>query len=305
MVQHRLLVSNIERFAIHDGPGIRTAVFLKGCPLSCPWCANPEARKPGRMLMYQAAKCIGCGNCRKTMPDYFIEKEGRCIPRWERIKEPMIVETAVRSCLGNALTINGKWMTSEELFSLVMRDAAYYRDTKGGVTFSGGEPLLHICELVPILERFKSVSVHTAAETCGAVSRTQIEIAAEHFNLFLYDIKTADADRFHSVTGGSLKEVLDNLRYLLKRKTNDVIVRIPVIPGFNHTNRDMKEIFSMIAGMGVKRADLLPFHTLGAEKYRQMGEAYLYEGHSILHKKDLEGYSDLGMSYGLSIKIGG
>ena len=305
MPQDLLLVSNIERFAIHDGPGIRTTVFLKGCPLNCPWCANPEARKPGCVLMYQESKCIGCGNCWETVPDCFSAQDGKCSPCWERLDNPMIAKPAVDACLGNALSINGRWMTGEEVFSLVIRDAPYYRDTTGGVTFSGGEPLLHMSELMPILERFQRAGIHTAVETCGAVSPGQIEAATEYFDLFLFDIKTVDHDRFHAVIGGELEQVLDNVRYLAKRFPERIVIRVPVIPGFNHTEDDMEAIFIMIAGMGLKRVDLLPYHTLGAVKYRQIGEGYPYDGHTALHEKDLNNYADLGKAFGFSVKIGG
>ena len=305
MPQDLLLVSNIERFAIHDGPGIRTTVFLKGCPLNCPWCANPEARKAGRVLMYQESKCVGCGSCWKTAPDCFSAQNGKCAPRWEQLDDPTAAESAVSVCLGGALTINGQWMTGDEVFSLVMRDAPYYRDTDGGVTFSGGEPLMHMRELTPILERFGKAGIHRAAETCGAVSSSQIEAAAEHFDLFLFDIKTANECRFRAAVGGDLEQVLENLRYLAAFFPERIVIRIPVIPGFNHTEKDMEAIFSLIAGLYLNRVDLLPYHTLGAAKYSQSGEVYPYEGHKALHENDLKKYADLGRAFGFSVKIGG
>ena len=303
MNKRTLPVSNIERFAIHDGPGIRTTVFLQSCPLRCQWCANPEAQTEGKHLMFLEQKCVGCGSCVKNCPQHAITiREGKARVCREKC---IVCGKCAQTCPNEAFSISGKQMTPDEIYDIVVRDSIYYEKTGGGVTFSGGEALLHIEEIAILTDRLRRAGIHTAVETCGYVPEAYIKKAVQAIALFLFDIKTLDADKMKRYTEGELSVVLNNFTYVAKCGPDRVTARIPVIPNLNHTEKEMLEIFQFLVDNHVKKADLLPYHTLGITKYKQLGKEYPFDCRESLRPDELIRYRSIGEEMGLCITIGG
>ena len=299
----KLPVFNIERFAIHDGEGIRTAVFLQGCPLRCPWCANPESQVIGKKLMFLQKKCVGCGTCVQRCPQHAVSLEdGHAqIDRAKCVR----CGACAAACPQAALKISGQWMTAEEIFAIVIRDADYYRQTHGGLTLSGGEALLHIEELLPLLRMCKEAGIGVDFETSGQVPTENILSVLPYTDRFLFDLKTMDAEKLRAVTGGDLQLILKNFRRIAEISPDKLTARIPVIPGFNHTEKDICDLFMFVKEQGVARIDLLPYHTLALSKYKALGREYAWPYPKGLSKEELLPYQEMGKSMGLTVTIGG
>jgi len=278
-------VSNIERFATHDGPGIRTTVFLKGCPLHCPWCANPETWTAEPVLMHKQEKCTGCRKCESVCPcgavsweNGFHVNRSRCIA----------CGTCVRHCLASALSINGEAMEEEEIIRIVLRDREYYEETDGGVTFSGGEPLFQQEAVLKLLQTAKQHGLHTAVETTGCYPREHLQKAEKCIDLFLFDIKHTDREKLKSVTGGDPDLIFGSFEYLTEKRPQDVIARMPVIPGFNEDA--LEEMIAYAQAHHVKEINLLPYHNLGKTKWHQLQRNYQFENSQALRKESLNRY---------------
>ena len=299
----KLPVFNIERFAIHDGEGIRTAVFLQGCPLHCPWCANPESQHIGPQLMFSEKKCVACGTCVQNCPGNAITLNDEKA----RINRTACVScgTCEQVCPNGAMQISGKWISAEDIFSVIERDADYYKQTHGGVTFSGGEALLHIDSLMPLLEECAKVGFAVDFETCGHVPEKSFQKAFPYTEQFLFDVKTADPEVFRRCTGGRLSLVLNNLHWLAEKEPGKIILRVPVIPDVNHGQKEMESIFRLAVQEHISRVDLLPYHTLGMIKYAQLGLEYPFPVRQGLSVKELELYAAKGIKMGLDIRVGG
>lgn len=295
-------IFDIQRFSLHDGPGIRTTVFLNGCPLRCPWCANPESQRGRRELLHFQNKCVSCGRCAGACPHGAVEFSPESGPVFHREK-CRACGACSRACLAGAIKLSGEEKTVEEILSIVRRDMHYYESTGGGVTFSGGEPLLQPEGLRALLEGARAEGLHTALETTGNVPEEHFRQAPGLTDLFLFDLKHADADTLRRVTGGNLDLILHNLELALEN--GEVLVRVPVIPGFNHSPEVLEGIFSLAAERGAKAVDLLPYHVLGKGKYAQLGLAYPMQEDKALDKTDLLPYGELGRKKGLHILISG
>ncbi len=289
-----LHVVDIQRFALHDGPGIRTTVFLQGCPLRCPWCANPESQHVGTHLMYLQKRCIGCGHCASICPSGCVTlgEDGLVFHR----ELCIVCGRCVAQCPSGALRFSGKVMESGDIVALLLRDQSYYRHTDGGVTISGGEPFLQAGGLRELLTLCKDHGLHTAVETTGHVPSEHMMPCVPLVDLFLYDLKHIDPHLFAQITRGDLFLVLANLALLPPEK---VTLRIPVIPSFNDDPQTLRQMFELALQRGIRRVDLLPYHNLGQGKYAQLGLPYPFEGRSPLTQKDLESFQALGKSLGL------
>lgn len=297
-----LLVMEIERFAVQDGPGIRTAVFLKGCEMRCPWCANPESQRRAVLLMHDGTACVRCGACARACPSGAVAFAAGEVPVFDRARCNACAACA-RVCPAGAITYSGTWMTPEQIMQTVLRDKDYYAASGGGLTLSGGEPLLWGAALLPLLAMCRENAVSVAVETCGQFPPEHLPPLLPYLGLLLFDVKHADAEKLGRVAGGHSETILENLDAAVAFGV-PVTVRIPVIPDFNHTQAEMAEIFRLIKAHGVRQAELLPYHTLGKNKYAKLGLPYTL-GAPMLAPHELEPYRALGEALGLAVKIGG
>ena len=295
-------IFNIERFAIHDGPGIRTTVFFKGCPLRCPWCANPESQKKITQIKYQLNKCTACLRCVNSCSNGAIAFEGeRIVISGEKCKR---CGNCVSNCLNNALSLVGEEVDTDEIYAEILKDKDYYEASGGGVTLSGGEVMLQWKAAGELLKKIKAAGIHTAIETCGDVPIEAFQELEEYVDLFLFDIKHIDPEKVKNVTGGDLERILQNLSYLAKRKVSEVIIRVPVIPEFNYDAAIITQIFKSAQKLKIREVHLLPYHTLGIHKYGQLGMTYQMQEQGI-PKEELQPYVSMGERMGFNVCIGG
>ena len=260
------IIFEIKRFAVHDGDGIRTTVFFKGCPLKCVWCHNPEGIDFSPQLAYYENKCIGCGECvsvcptgaHSMNPGHFFER-----------KKCLACGKCVDVCLGNALTFYGKEMTVEELIPILLKDKDFYDNSGGGVTLSGGECLMHVDFCADLLKQLKEHNIHTAVDTCGMVSKQNFDKVIPYTDIFLYDIKAIDEDVHIMCTGHSNKLILENIRYL-DSLGKDIEVRIPYVPEYN--DNQMQKIADFLTTIkNLKLVRVLPYHNYARSKYSALG----------------------------------
>ena len=296
-------IMEIERFALHDGPGIRTTVFLQGCPLHCPWCANPESQSLKPQLMYYHNKCAACGHCAAVCPVGAVEM-GMGRPVFDREK-CRACGLCAKSCPQEAIQLVGQRRETADIIREVLRDRDYYEQSGGGVTFSGGECFVQQEALLDMLQQSKKAGLHTAVETCGQVPWARYETALPYIDLFLFDLKHCDEDAFHQATGGDLSVIKSNLRQLAGRASGRVIVRVPVIPSFNFSASILQGILRETAQADIAEAHLLPYHTLGMAKYERLGRPYLMDCRQSMRKEELLPFKEYGEGLGLIVKIGG
>jgi pyruvate formate lyase activating enzyme len=247
-------IFDIQKFSLHDGPGIRTVVFFKGCNMRCLWCHNPESQNPARERMFYADKCTGCGECKKVCDSAFSKgcsAEGRC----------------VEVCRHGAREISGRTQTAGDIVSSVLRDKPFYIQSGGGVTLSGGEPLLQPDACFEILSLCKSEGINTAIETAGNIPYESIEKIRAVTDLFLFDIKGIDAALHKRNTGVSNEQILENARRLAGTDS-DVLFRMPFVPGYN--DGEAVKAADFVHGLG-RQLELMAYHNIGESKYRALG----------------------------------
>jgi len=265
-------VFEIERYAINDGPGIRTLVFLKGCSLRCLWCSNPESQNHLPQLVHYKKKCLGCGNCVSIC-----EKDALSLtPGGIEIRRNLCNSCGECSsvCNAQALVLLGRDMTVEEVLAEVLKDEPFYRKSGGGVTFSGGEPLEQSDFLLSTALLCKENYIHTAVETCGSVAWEIFEKVLPAIDLFLYDIKEMDPERHRDYTGVPNDLILSNF-LKLAGSGKQIVVRIPVVPGHNNSNSNFEKIIDFLQeNVPGTRVDLLAYHRLGKTKYERLGIRY-------------------------------
>jgi len=263
-------IFDIQRFSIHDGPGIRTTVFLKGCTLRCLWCHNPEGIRPEPQLSFLPERCIGCGYCARVCPNdaHRMDPErghvldrGRCT----------VCGACAEECYAGALELVGREATPRDVLDVVLRDRTFYETSGGGLTLSGGEPLMQVDFAEALLRAAKEAGLHCAVETCGHVGFDRFERLLPFVDLFLYDVKETDPARHADFTGASNDAILANLRALHERGAS-VLVRLPIVPGLN----DRPDHFRAIAGLarelpGLLGFEVMPYHRLGTGKRERFG----------------------------------
>lgn len=261
------MLMDVKRFAVHDGPGIRTTLFLKGCPLRCVWCHNPEGIASRPQMAYYEHKCIGCGACVRACARgaQKITEAGHQYLR-DRCDACGACEAV---CLGEAMKRYGRPVTVEEAARLALEDADFYGET-GGVTVSGGEPLLQPGFVAAFLTEMKAQGVHTAVDTCGCVPWASFEQVLPVADLFLYDVKHMDPARHKALTGADNALILENLARLSDAGKR-IEVRIPLVPGCNDDGRTLAQAGDFLAGLRVERVRVLPYHALARSKYRALG----------------------------------
>ncbi|MDI6869242.1 MAG: glycyl-radical enzyme activating protein [Coprothermobacterota bacterium] len=261
------IIFNIQRYSIQDGPGIRTTVFLKGCPLRCLWCHNPEGINPKPEIIWWERRCLGCRECVKTCPlstDIF----------------PPVFDPAcnfcgkcLEVCPAKALEFAGKEFTVPELMEEILKDRIFFDVSHGGVTFSGGEPLFQSPFLLEMLKACKEERVHTTVDTSGYAPEGLFQEVAGLTDLFLYDLKIMDEKRHRSSTGVSNSLILENLSWLAKGKRK-VIVRFPVIPGINDDDLNIQLMGEFLLSLKIEEIDLIPYHKIAQDKYRRLRREY-------------------------------
>jgi pyruvate formate lyase activating enzyme len=269
------LVFDIQHYSVGDGPGIRTVVFLKGCPLRCPWCCNPESQQPRPELKHALARCRACGACVDACPAGAVSMEdGR--PVFDRRRCcPSGAWPCVDACPHGAPSRVGETLTADAVMARVAADKAFYDNSGGGVTFSGGEPFAQAAFLGELLGRCRAAGIHTAVETCGYADAEDLRASAPLVDLFLFDLKSADRERHQAITGADNAPALENLEWLAARFADRVVVRIPLVPGFTDDASNLSGIAEVLARLRLPRAEVMPYHELGRDKYDGLGRPYL------------------------------
>ncbi|MBO8179713.1 MAG: glycyl-radical enzyme activating protein [Archaeoglobus sp.] len=297
-------IFRIQRFSIHDGYGIRTTVFLKGCPLHCVWCHNPESQSFEPEVGYKAEKCLSCYKCAEVCDKGAIVAAEKGI----EINREMCDRCGkcVEVCSGRALEIFGKDVSVEEVIAIVEKDRVFYENSGGGVTFSGGEPYFQPEFLLALLRACKSRRINTAVDTSGYARWEVIERTLPFVDFFLYDLKDYRDDRHRRTCGAGNETILLNLRKLVDSGA-EVIVRIPVIPGYNFEHEDFEGYLGVLESVGVERVDVLPYHSLARDKYRLLGREYILETTEMVEnaRKIATEFAAFLEKSGMKVSVGG
>jgi pyruvate formate lyase activating enzyme len=297
-------VFNIQRFSIHDGPGIRTTVFLKGCPIRCLWCSNPESQRMEPQIVYWHERCIRCDACVAVCPRSAIEvdESGHKRVLQDRCD---LCGRCLEECYAGALEQIGRLVTVDEVLSLVEEDHLFYEQSSGGVTLSGGEPTAQLRFSQRLLQGCRERDIHTTIDTCGHAPWEAWEALLPYLDLILYDLKEIDPARHERYVGVSNELILDNLRRLA-RTGKSIIVRRPVIPGYNDDEGSIRALARFVQELGaVHEIDLLPYHRFGQGKYKRLGMRYPMGDEPSMKEEEVGGLRDILESYGFRVKIGG
>lgn len=297
------LVFDFKRYSMHDGPGLRTTVFLKGCPLSCWWCHNPESQSSLPEVMVRPDRCIGCGECAKACP-----REALSFGAYGIITDMARCDRCGRCaevCPTEARQLVGREMTVAEVMAEVERDRIFYDRSGGGMTVSGGEPLMQPEFLLELLKEAGRVDIHRAVDTTGFTQTSLLLDVAKETDLFLYDLKHMDPEKHKLYTGVSNELILHNLRALAESGAT-VNIRIPVIPGINDDAENLEKTGDFLASLpGGPTVNVLPYHKAGLEKFRRLGLEYRLAGTEEPSKEAVEAIRRRLASFGLTVKIGG
>lgn len=272
------LIFDVQRFSVHDGPGIRTTVFMKGCPLRCGWCHNPEGLSGAVQPQFTPEECIGCGSCGG---DHSL--------------------AGAKKCPTGALKAVGREVTTEKLLAEVLADRDFYGED-GGVTFSGGECLLQAEFVAEMLMRIRNEGITTAVDSCGLVPWEAIRMTLPYTNTYLYDVKCLDGEKHRSFTGHDNRLILENLEKLAESGAN-LWIRVPVIPDFNDSAGEMTAIADLVHNTpGVSRVTLMPYHTLGKSKYATLGMIPGYETEKTIPQSKLSEFKSIFREAGLPVE---
>ena len=297
------LIYDIQRFAIHDGPGIRTLIYMKGCPLRCLWCSSPHTQKSSLEIRYIESNCKKCFSCVEVCPEKAITSSD------EKIKiDRKLCNTCgqcVDVCPNQALKIVGDQRTVDELFQDVMKDNPFYRRSKGGVTVGGGEPTMQYEFVANFLKKCKETYIHAAMETCGYAKWENLERILEHIDLLYIDIKHMNSKIHKEITGVPNEIILENARRASKMK--QMIIRIPIIPGLNDSEENVLKTARFAAELGenLLRIELLPYHKFGTVTYEQLGREYELKDVEPPSEEHMKKLKALVESCGVKSQIGG
>lgn len=295
-----MLLFNIQRFSTHDGNGIRTTVFFKGCPLGCLWCHNPESQSEKKQVLHNAERCVLCGKCVSNCPK-------GAISLWEGVlttDEERCIGCGICAdeCFNCAREIAGQEYTTAQVLDVIKRDKTFYAESGGGVTFSGGECLMYPQELTELLKECRQIGIHTAVDTCGFAPWESIEKTLPYTSIYLYDIKCMDPQRHKRLTGADNKLILKNLR-LLKENGADIWFRLPLIEGANCDEENILATLALAQEIRPSEVSLLAYHNTGSFKYSRLGRSA--EKFSAPTQERLEYIKALFEGKGFEVKIGG
>lgn len=270
------VIFDIKRYAIHDGPGIRTTVFFKGCPLLCGWCHNPEGLDSRPQLVFIENRCLeGCSECVKACADEALLRAGQNV--FIDREKCSLCGDCVQTCPSEALEMIGNEVSAEEVMKEIEKDRIFHEESSGGVTFSGGEPLWQPDFLNALLEECKKVGCHTCLDTSGYASSEVLDLVADKVDLFLYDIKLLDDAAHRKFTGVSNKLILENIKKL-SEKGQRIVVRIPIIQGVNDSDENITQTAGFLRSLGgIKEISLLPYHRIGSQKYRRLNMGHMVD----------------------------
>jgi pyruvate formate lyase activating enzyme len=297
------LVFNIQKYSVHDGPGIRTTVFLKGCPLNCPWCHNPEGISRQRQIVVLENRCIGCGQCRLACR-YGAEVPGDG-PLPARAEKCELCGACIDACPTQGRQIIGQELSVAQVLETVLRDRVFYEDSGGGVTFSGGEPLSQPEYLRALLQASRDHGVHTVVDTCGLAQPEALAAVAPLTDLFLYDLKFIDDVKHRRYTGVSNRLILENLQ-ALGRSHGRIWLRVPVIPGINDDEAEFTAAAQFAASVpGVRQVNLLPFHRTALPKSSRLGRETGLAEVQAPSADSMSRAAGIFAKAGLVVKIGG
>lgn len=267
---------NIQKYSIHDGYGIRTTVFLKGCPLRCAWCHNPESLSKYKQVIIYDNRCKQCGKCISSCPqgalkienDHLLLDRDKCI----------LCGQCEKVCLYDAIELIGKQMNVEEVMMEIDKDKVFYETSGGGVTFSGGEPFMQIEFLEELTKQCKSQGYHVAIDTSGMTDYKNIKRVLKYTDLFLYDLKMIDEQKHKKYIGSSNEIIIENLKKLDKEGV-EIFIRLPLIKGINDSDDDINKVLDLIRNMdNISQVNLLEYHSMGKEKYSRLNMEYLLNG---------------------------
>lgn len=281
-------IFDIQRFSVHDGPGIRTTVFLKGCPLKCLWCHNPESQRVSNNLALYKSKCVGCGACVSACPNgcHSFDANGHIIDR-EKCNE---CGACAKACPFGALEMFGRRESVDAILEEVLRDKAFYKNSGGGMTVSGGEPLMQGEFLLELLKKAKEAGVHTCIETSGFSNEKTIRAVAEYTDIFLFDIKATDDDKHKELTAVPFTPIKNNL-LLLDSLGAKIVLRCPLVPEVNTDEEHIENIAKLAVGLdNLLEVNVMAYHTLGNGKYDALGMENKMSDKESMTKDEKEKY---------------
>jgi pyruvate formate lyase activating enzyme len=305
------LITEIQRYCLQDGPGIRTTVFIKGCPLKCPWCHNPETQNSKRELYFYPTKCTGCGKCAEICPTHAssisLESNKSITINLDRDKCIECMK-CVDTCFSNARAIVGQKLHIERIIQEAISDKPFYENSGGGVTLSGGEPLLYPDFTLEVSKRLKREHIHVAIETSCFGEWRKIKPLLQYVDLFIVDIKTLNAKIHKDIIGYSLTKIIKNINKFIENHAK-IRIHIPIIPNFNNTQEDYKAYINYLSNLQnkIEAVDILPFHCYAQNKYVSLGRSQTYQYSGV---EDLPGSEILPLLEGLrhigiNVTVGG
>jgi pyruvate formate lyase activating enzyme len=300
------LIFDIRKYTLHDGPGVRTTVFFKGCPLTCLWCCNPESQVWQPELVWIRERCLGCDLCLTVCPQGALQGEADGSKAIDRKRCDRCGQCA-ELCPGEALNLIGRRVTVDEVLAEVTRDALYFEGSGGGLTLSGGEPLAQPEFAAELLWRYKHAErgENTAVETCGFAEWPAIEMLAAEVDLFLYDIKHMDPAEHLRLTGRDNRLILENARRLAQAG-RPMVIRLPLIAGFNDSRENLEATAEFTRSLaGVRRIDILGYHRLGEPKYRRLERDYALDGQPSLPAERIAWARQILEERGFEVRMGG
>lgn len=296
------MIFDIKRYAIHDGPGIRTTIFFKGCPLRCPWCHNPEGVKKEQEIMLWQDRCTKCGDCVPVCPYRAISIDRNLSIDWGKCD---LCGECIKVCHPKAIEMVGREISVEEVVREIEKDIVFYDESGGGATFSGGEPFFQPKFLEALLKECKKRYINTAVDTSGYVSKEILSGLSDYIDLFLYDLKIMDSEKHSKYTGVPNELILENLRELLKRGKR-VNVRLPLIPKVNGDRKGIEKTGEFLASLpNLKGVNLLPYHNTWVNKFKRLSREWKPYITPPLSREKVEEVKSRLEKYGLEIKIGG